>query len=622
MLVDDAIVVGENIYRHLEMGKKAFIAAVEGTKEMVLPVIASFLTTCAAFVPLLLIGGIWGQFLSVIPKVVILALFASLVECFFILPSHITHFVSDKRQTKSSNQYFDKIRDAYEHALHKVLNNKYRFVVAVLILFVLALVLGSSRGIVFSDAQVDEVMINVKTEIDNALKDTEKIVLGLENKILGISDKDIDSVHSYTGFNQANDQAPRISGSNLAFLKVYLKEEERRDTKNPALILERIRAVVGKPKGVEDITVTEIKRGPPVGNDIDLSVIGNDYSSIRTAASQILNDIVKIDGIQEAYLDISKCKNEVRVIIDEQKAARLGVRVSDIGITLRTAIAGLPVKTIRKDGENIYFMLTVHEKDLSDINDVLSLRVLNNFGRDIPLKNMVTIQTACSDTVLKHRDGKKVVSIIGAINKDKTTINKVNRLISNKLEGYKKRYPDITYSLGGEYKEMIDRFTDLGLLFLLAMFIMYMVLATLFNSMLQPFVIMLTIPFSFFGVMLTLFIHGMPISFPAFMGFVALSGVVVNESLILVDFINKSIAKGRGVLHSVLDSARTRVRPIIITTTTTACGILPVGYAILGAKDPFLKPMAIIFGWGILFSSLVTLFVLPLFYYIIVSHKE
>ena len=616
MLVDDAVVVAENIYRHLEMGKDSVKAAVDGASEMLLPVAASFMTTISAFLPLLLIGGVFGGFLSPIPKAVILALTASLLECFLILPSHIADFTktSGSGHGTARRRWFAGLREKYGNILSVIIRKRVLFSAGIILLFVLSAFLVSRRGFIFSDSQVDELSVNIKTSISNPLDVTEKAVKLAEKRLYASAiAEDLLHVHSFTGYNQKAGIEPRINGANLALMKLYFKLQAERKLKDPAGILETVRKSISGVEGIESVTVEGVRRGPSPGSDIDISLNGESFETIQDASYDLVSEISKIDGVVTVSPGLSECKREARLIINQKEAARTDTGMTEIAAILRGAVTGIEVGTIRRGADKEYIMVRLSESETGSMDDILSLKVPNRRGYRVKLSELVDVEEGCSYTVLRHKNTKKSVPVTGTIDKNVTSVTAVNGQIKDILRRLAGAYPGISYELGGEYRETSDRFSELGLLYAAALFIIFTVLATLFGSLSMPFVIMLSIPFGFTGVMLTLFAHRLPISFSAFMGFVALSGVVVNDSLIIVDFVKRMTAEGKRLSEAVIEAAGLRLRPIIITTTTTAAGVLPIGYAVFGGQDPFLRPLALVFGWGIMFSSIVTLTILPIF---------
>ncbi len=627
ILVDDAIVVGENSYRYIEKGKKPFDAAVTGATEMFIPVTASVATTIAAFFPLLFVGGVLGGFLRPIPAVIIIAVIISLIECYFILPAHIADFVKKTGKKGFLERFQDNaggfLREKYLFFLKRVLDRKKIFISAAFLLLAVSVFLGFSSGFSFFSSETDEISVKVKTEPSVSLKGTEKTVLELENAVRkAVSPEDLREIHSYAGYRGGGTSPPDIR-PDIGVIKVFLKLRTDRKTKDAQKIISNLRKKIKVPEKVISIKVEGVRReGGPAGSDVDIAITGSSYRKLEKVSEDVIRRIKGIKGLGELSIDFEKGKKEIRFIIDEKKAARAGVPLNNIGTMLRSAVAGVVVETIRDKGENIDVIVTAKDDYIKSPEDILKCPVPNRRGQEIPLKQLVSIEKGYSYTALRHRDGDRAISITGSVDREVADIRKVNMEIEKEFKKIREQYPSVDFKFKGEYKEMQERFGDLGMAFLAALFIIYIILASLFNSLTQPFIVMLAIPFGFMGVMLTLFAHSMPVSFGAFMGFIGLSGVVVNNSLILNDFINKMRIKGLAARKAVIEAAGARVRPVVLTTVTTAAGLLPLGYGVFGADDPFLKPVALVFAWGLLFSALVTLFIVPVFYMLIKGRGE
>ncbi len=640
MLVDDAIVVGENVYSHMERGMSPFEAAVNGAKEMFLPVIASVSTTIAAFLPLMLIGGIMGEFLSAIPKVIIIALTASLIECFFILPSHLADFVKPKKEHLAENRtehWFSALRNGYGRALQVVLRHRVWFALLIMGLMGAATVLEMKNGFIFTDAQRQEINITLKTDKDYSVDDTEAVVKAIEKKVMQLDKRDLDVVNSTVGLIADRSGPPQFA-PNKAQLSVMLHIEDQRKTKDADKIINQLRQWIGKPQGVEDINIEAVKGGPSTGAAIDVKLSGESYATLTKVSQTLMTAIKNITipekgrpkrgqpratfkPVKELKNDFDEGKKEIKLVIDEQKAMLTGVNLSQASMVLRAAVAGIKLKTIKKLGENTDVMIRMNEKSIKSLDQLLQLHVPNRYGDRIPLKQIVRVERGTSFATLKHKDGMKSISVIGAIDQLKTNTNAVNLKIEGILKTFRKKFSAIDFEVGGEQKEMMEGFRDLGKAFIVAFLLIFIILATLFDSLIQPLIIMLAIPFGFIGVMLTLYFHHMPISFMAFMGFVGLTGVVVNDSLIMVSFINGLVAQGLSMEAAIVEGAKSRLRPVILTTSTTAVGLFPLAYGWFGGSEPMIAPMALVFAWGLTFATVVTLFIIPSFMAIVHNVK-
>ncbi|MFP4466313.1 MAG: efflux RND transporter permease subunit [Candidatus Goldiibacteriota bacterium] len=633
LLVDNAIVIGENVFQHMERGKTSFKAAVDGAKEMAMPIIASVSTTIAAFLPLLMVGGMMGDFMGVIPKIVMIALAASFVQSFFILPNHLAHFVKPKKNLSDRGEarehWFEIMKSKYTKMLRAVLKHRIIFSVSMVILFFASIYLGfAGRGVVFSDTQINEISIKMKTTSTFGLDDTTRVVEKIEKKLLTMDRSDLDTVASYVGY-QESQAGPPIFAPNLAQIRIILQLEDDRKTRDANVITNRVRELVGDPENVTEMTIDIVKGGPGSGMDINYIITGDSYEEIKNVADHTIKRMKEFEmkvgpwrnktmmnPITELKTDLEEGKKEIRFIVDEAKASMAGINLSQVSMIMRASIAGLNIKSIKRNSENVDIMVRIKEEDINTVDDILDLKIPNMMGQRIPLRTIVTAEKGQGYSMLKHRDGKKAIGIEGSIDKEKTNVAEVNREILKIVEDMREKFPEVEIITGGEFQEMTEAFVDLGTAFAVAMALIFIILATLFGSLMQPLVIMAAIPFGFIGVMLTLFLHWETGSFMAFMGFVGLSGVVVNNSLIMVNFMNQGIKELEDKEEAVLEGARSRLRPIILTTITTAIGLFPLAYGWFGGNDPMLMPMALVFSWGLLFASFVTLFIIPSLYVI------
>lgn len=627
MLVDDAIVVGENIFRHMEMGKKPYEAAVAGASEMILPVIASVSTTIAAFLPLLMVGGMMGKMMGVIPIIISIALAMSLFECFFILPSHLSDFVKpDKKYRSRSDHWFSVLREKYGLALNWVLHRRKLFGITIVIIFLLSIIAVFIMDKKFSDTQINEIGVKFDTPNTFGLADTANIVSDIEKKLLTLPKEDMENIISYVGYQEDYSGPPKFA-PNIAHIRVFLQLQDKRKTKDANKIANQIKQMIGKRDDLSKLSVEVVKGGPSAAEDINISVTGDTYEEIQKAANDLKAMIKnietprgfnkKVKPVLEVNTDLETGKKEIKFIVDEPKAMRVGVSIAQASSMIRAVISGLKVKSIKTRGENVDIIVRLNKEDIKNIDDILDLTIPNMMGQMIPLRSFVKVDEGIGYTIIKHKDGKKSVKVYGTVDKVKGNSAQVNMEIIKKLKDFQKKYPGLEFKTGGEFQAMADAFRDLAFAFLVAVLIIYAILATLFNSLTQPFIIMLAIPFGFIGVVLTLILHFQPITFMAFMGFVGLTGVVVNNSILMTSFIDrmKSAAKNiKDIENAIVEGAKLRLRPIILTSVTTSAGLMPLGYGLFGgSSDPFLQPMALVFAWGLIFATFVTLFIIPVF---------
>ncbi len=627
MLVDDAIVVGENMFRHMEMGKKPFDAAVTGASEMIMPVIASVSTTIAAFLPLLMVGGMMGKMMGVVPIIISIALAMSVFECFFILPSHLSDFVKENHKYKSrSDHWFTILKEKYGQALNWVLHRRKIFGIIIMSAFLFSVVAVFLMDKKFSDTQINEIEIKFDVPNTYGLNDTSVIVSDIEKKLLNLPSEDVDNIISYVGYQDDRSGPPKFA-TNIAHIRVLLKLQDKRKTKDANKIVNQIKQMIGKRDDLSKMSVEVVKGGPSSGDDINITITGDTYEEIKKASEE-LKEIIKnietprgfnkkVKPVLEVNTDLETGKKEIKFVIDEPKAMRVGVSIAQASSMIRAVISGLKVKSIKTLGENIDIMVRLNKEDINSIDDILDITIPNMMGQMIPLRSFVKIEEGVGYTIIKHKDGKKSVKVYGTVDKVMGNAAQVNMGIMKKMKDFQKKYPSLEFKTGGEFQAMAEAFRDLAFAFLVAVFIIYAILATLFNSLTQPFIIMLAIPFGFVGVVLTLILHLQPITFMAFMGFVGLTGVVVNNSILMTSFIDRLKQKSKSAKdfeNAIVEGAKLRLRPIILTSVTTSAGLLPMAYGLLGgSSDPFLQPMALVFAWGLIFATFVTLFIIPVF---------
>ncbi len=623
MIVDNSIVVGENVYRYMTECKCTEEAVVKGAGEVFVPAFASILTTIASFFPLILVSGILGSFLRPIPTAIIITLAVSLVLAYTILPAQLNAFLKggDTSYTLRQESWFNAIKEKYGVLLSAAMKHRLVFVAGVAVLFVVSMWLGTLKGVEFFNSNSTEIAVNVKASPQFALEDTDKVITEMTQRIMEVQKDNIETVISYAGQQVPASGSPRLA-SNIGDIKVFLKLESQRPEKDQEKILASVRDAVGLPEGVEEVTAAPVRReGGGARQDILIDVTGASYAEIQKAADELIPKIAAINGVKSVSGDLEKGKKEIRLRINNERATAAGVNPAQIGAALRGVVSGSKATSIKAFGEDVDVIVKADDNMINSIGAILSCSVPNITGRSVPIRPFVTVEEGYSFTVLKHKDTKKSLSISGSIDKKISSVAKVNTEIGKIAYEITKAYPQVKFSFGGEFKEMMESFIDLGKAFLIAMVLIYIILATLFNSFTQPFVIMLAIPFGLIGVMLTLFIHAEPISFGVFMGFVALSGVVVNNSLILNDFVNRIKGKMQNAHDAIIEASKIRLRPILLTTFTTAAGLLPLAYGLFGNKDAFLQPVALVFAWGLLFSTAVTLFIIPMFLVILYGKK-
>lgn len=617
MLVDDSIIICENIYRYIEKGLSPKEAAIKGACEVMAPVLSTVATTIVAFLPLVFMSGLLGRFMRDVPIVICLALSASIIEAFIALPSHMADFARQKSEVKEkkADRWFLRQQSRYSRLLEKAVNNRYKVCLVVLALFIAAVVTAVKfmPFVLFASRGVEEFMIRTEAKIGTSLEKTEELIKPLEKLVSEIPREYMDTYHTQIGIlkeERAHDPESN-QASHLAQITVYLTPEQKRK-KSAKEIIEEFRPKLSQVQGFEKVYFREFKQGPPTGKPIYLRIKGDDYTVINKIVSEIKDYLSVLAGVQDITDGYILGNRELHIVVDEEKAAAASVSVDDVARTVRAAFEGWVPTTIKpvKAEEEIKVRLRLNASQRRRPEILDKLIVANRLGNLIPLKEIAQVKEAQGIKTMRHVDGRRFVYLSAEVDNKHITSAAANRLINQKFKDIPQRYPGYTIVFGGEAEESAKSMHSLVIAFLLAMLMIYVILAAQFNSVFQPFVVMLSIPFSIIGVIFALKIHNEPLGFLSILGFIGLAGVVVNDSIVLMDFINRLRGEGRALRQSIIEAAKLRLRPIVLTTLTTVLGVSTVAYGI-GGKDPFLQPMALTFAWGLLFSSALTLILVP-----------
>lgn len=627
MLVDEGIIVAENVYRYMEEGTPPKKAAVKGAEEVQKAVMAAVLTTIAAFLPLLFMTGIIGRFIRNIPTVLIVALLASLGEALIVLPSHLADFVKIKydasgRPVNLSRDmpWFKNLIGSYKKVLNIAMRRKYLVLAGLTITLLVCGILAFSviKFILFPSAGINYFFIRLEAPIGTPLAKTNELVLPVEKIVSEIPSQELESFITSVG-NISEDRHDPFAGqaSHLAQITVYLTPDQDRKRKVDEIIND-IRKKTEYIQGFTELRFDKAQTGPPVGKAVEARIRGESFETLDTIAKEYMDYLKTIEGTLDVTWDHKPGKEEIRVKVEHNKATSAGLNVAQIANTVRAVFEGSIATKIRpvKAEEETDVTVMFPEKFSDDIKVFENILIQNKSEKLIPLKNVAAIEKVPGNTTIHHLDGKRVVTVSANIDTKKITSLKATRMLENKFKGLSQRYPGYSVKYGGEQEETKDSLRSLLKAFFFAFLIVYLILSYSFKSIIQPLIIMLSIPFGLIGVIFAFFIHGMPLSFMAILGIVGLNGIVVNDSIVLIDFINKLRTEGMNKHDSILKAGEMRLRPVMLTTITTVGGLSTVAYGI-GGKDPFLVPMALSICWGLSFATLLTLIVIPCIYSIV-----
>lgn len=661
MIVDDAIVVSENVYRYMEAGMPPKEAAIRGSAEVAAPVTTTILTTTAAFLPLMFISGIMGKFLRVFPMGVIFCLAASLFEALIILPSHLAewvkplkskeelgvangylgekkhrswlvkvlffpitvllalkHYLFSHERKGSESGWFQKILTAYTKILHFSVNSRYKMCLGALIILVGAIIF-SIKVMPFKlfPGVIEIFYVRIETPEGTSLQETNRAISKIEQFILQLPKEELENVTTTVGFVGEIGGGPfDKNGSKYAQCVVYLTPQQNRTRDADSIITALRKEVEGKKiPDLVNLTFEKLREGPPVGKPVSIQIRGDDYSVLTEISGKMETFMKTIDGVEDIKDDYELDKEEIQIYIDKKESARLGLSVLQIAGTIRFAFEGGVATTMRREDEDIEVIVRLPQKYKNDIKTLENLSIPNREDRLIKLNKVAYFKKHQGIRKLNHEDGRRTVTITANIDENKTTAIAANIKIIDKFNNIPQEYPGYNLKTGGEWEDTTESIQSMFRAFGIAFMLIYLILAVQFRSYIQPLIIMLSVPFGIVGVIAALFLHGQPVSIMSMFGVIGLTGVVVNDSLILVDFINKLKEKGAEVTTAVLEAGRTRLRPILLTSITTIIALLPLIYGI-GGEEPFLVPAAIAMAYGLLAATFLTLIIVPCVYLI------
>jgi multidrug efflux pump subunit AcrB len=632
MLVDDAIIISENVYRYLEEGLDLKEAVIRGTQEVVVPVMGTIITTCVAFMPLLFMQDIIGKFIREIPWVVMIALLSSLVEAFFILPSHLYDFLSFKfrkwpqsafthRQKTKAQHRFRAFQKHYVKFIDWVLTHRGKSVLVMFLILAGAVYLWKfhMKTILFTGEGIEQFYIRGEAAKGTPVETMEKLMIPVEKLVAALPQNEVESFRSYIGSVEEGhgfDPAARRAG-HLGQITVFLTPIRGRD-RSAGEIANSLRARFAEVQGLEKLYVYVPKEGPPVGRDIEIGIKGEHPEVMQKIAGQFIEKLKAAPGVSDIENSYQFGKRQLRVIVDENKARQSYLTIQTVAQTVRQAIKGGVATTVKPDKaeEEIDVLVRFPQEARKNAEVLKSVLVPNTRGNLIPLTSVAKIVEEDGVYVIRHLDGKRVIYVQASLDSEVTTAFDVNHMLQKEFKDIENIHQGYTVKYSGEFEEQMKSQRGLFIAFLVAVGLIFIILAAQFDSVIQPFIVMLAIPFGLAGVIFSFFLHGKPISFFALMGVVGLAGVVVNDSIVLVDFINYLRKKGKPLRICLVQAGKMRLRAVFMTSVTTVGGMVSLAYG-LGGSDPFLKPLGLSMMWGLAFSTTMVLIIIPCVYSIV-----
>ncbi len=624
IIVDDAIIVSETIYAEWQAGRSPVHAAGRGLQIVFLPVLTTVATTILAFLPMFFIPGDIGKFIFVVPLVVTVALLLSLVESLIALPAHVAHGLEGRqgRGSKTSagadasieHDWFSPVRGRFETWLRTAL--EYRawwpggFVAALMLAAIYAVVFMPMK--LFPSEGAEDFQVYVDMPVGTSLAKTSDAVSAVEDALSALPDTELDSFLSIVGVKGA------VSQSYVATIYVNLTPYAKRDRSADEIGTELRRAFEGLrlEHGMDRVTLDIGDSGPSPEKPISLHISGADDVVRRRLTDEVFAKLEAMEGVHDVDRDDHRGKEQIEVALDYEAVARFGLDTATIMRTVRIAYDGEEVTRVQYGEDDTRFRLKLPDRLRRDLRYLRELPVPNNTGMLVPLKHVARFPVRPGPAGYAHVDGERTTKVQARTDETIIAPTVAARDVAASVDLSK--FPGMRLRIEGAAKQEQESTGHALRAFLLAILGIYFLLVLLFQSFTQPLIVLAAVPFGLTGVVIIFALHGEPLSFMAMLGTIGLAGVVVNDSLVLVDRINRLRRNFPEMKLNdlVARASADRLRAIVMTTVTTAAGLLPLAYG-LGGEDPSNAPMALALGWGLVFATPLVLVLLPCLYLLV-----
>lgn len=626
MVVDNSIVSLENIIKHLERGEHTREASIYGASEVGSALLASTLTTVAVFAPLFFLTGIAGILFTQLAAITTITISMSLIVALFLTPmltSTLLKKFNEEKKTKNaldklfdwSENIFNRIDETYYKVLNWSLNHKKTVLISGILFLFLSLGLIPFIGSDFiPESDSGQVQVIMELPVGTSVYETEKFTYEMYNLIKERTPeiKDI--------FYQVGQSASGLGsvfgtkeGENIGLINIRLVDVEQRKRSNKQ-VADDLREFLKQFPKINKLNVLTQAGGQAAifgqGKPISIEILGPDLNASRKVAEKIQQAISNVKGVVEPQISLQANKPEISIIIDKDKAAMLGLNTALIATSLRNYVFGNIPTQFRGTKTTYDIRLRLDENFRMKLDDIENLEVFNVMGKPIPLKNFATIRMDFSPVEIDRKNQERIVKVEAGLSG--TSLGQAVLEIENKLKDIPLP-PNTRIDFGGSYEQQQEAFGDLLMLLLLSIVLVYIVMAGQFENLLDPFVIMFSIPFAFSGVLIGLLVFGQTLSVISFLGIIMLVGIVVNNAIVLVSFINILRARGQSLYEAILNGGRSRLRPVLMTSLTTIFGLLPLALS-TGSGSETWKPLGASLVGGMTFSTFITLIIVPIIY--------
>ncbi|MGB1296165.1 MAG: efflux RND transporter permease subunit [Flavobacteriales bacterium] len=618
ILVDDGIVISENIYHHYEQGKSPIRAAIDGTLEVIPPIISAITTTVLAFSIFFFLDGRIGTFFSEVAIIVALTLIISLVEALIILPAHIAHSRALDREQKLyafnryAEQFMDFMRDKlYAPTLKFLLSNKF-FGLVIPVAFLMITVGAFQGGIIrssfFPSIASDRVSISLSMPQGTNETITDSIISDIESKVW-LVEKEFTDKYGNNGESVVDNIIKTIgSGSSRASLRINLLPGELRSF-SAREITNAIRKKVGKVHGVE--TLTFGSGGNFGGSPVSVSLLSNNIEQLKTAKNELKQEMIKNQELKDVTDNDPQGIKEIKITLKEN-AYLLGLTLNNVMQQVRSGFFGLQVQRFQRGQDEIRVWVRYDKEERSSIKNLDDMKISTNSRINIPFSEIATYEIERGEISINHLEGQREIKVEADLKDAKTSATDMMSDIRNRImPTIMAKYPEITPLYEGQNREATKMMNSLGTAGPIILILIYIVIVFTFRSYGQPLMLLLMVPFSLIGVAWGHWFHGFAVNILSMLGIIALIGIMVNDGLVLISKFNAFLKEGMKFDDALYAAGKSRFRAIFLTTITTVAGLTPLIFE-KSMQAQFLIPMAISIAYGIMIATFLTLFTLPI----------
>ena len=620
MVVDDAIVVLENITTHIERGSRPKSAAVHGTNEVSLSVVASTLTLIAVFFPLTLVTGFAGVMFKELGWIVTIIMTMSLICAMTLTPMLSSQMLRlDRNPTKLTQKIYSPIQrfldwldNAYTRFVNWTVRNRKKTILFTTLFFILSLLPVGLIGTEFFPAS-DDGYISAKIElpIGTRMEITRELALELQKKWKE-ENPEIETISFSVGQASSSNVwgSLQSNGSHIIDMDCRLVSIKNRD-KSVFDLIAKFQAELDKMPEIRKSNVSTGENGMMGGqSNLEIDIFGYDFNKTDQIARDLSTRFGKIEGLTNIQVSREEYVPEFQVDFDREKLAMHGLNIATASNFLKNRINGLTASLYREDGQEYFIRISYDPRYRQSLTDVENILIYNTQGSPVRVKDLGTVVERFTPPTIQRKDRQRVVTVSATLSG--TTIDKAVTAIKTEID--KVEIPsDIIIDIGGSYEEQQESFADLGILFFIIILLVYIVMASQFESLTYPFIIMFSVPFGISGVILAMVITGGTLNIMSFIGLIMLVGIVVKNGIVLVDYINLNRERGMGIIRAVVAGGKSRLRPVLMTTATTILGMLPLALSQSEGSEMW-RPMAVTVIGGLSVSTVLTLLVVPVLY--------